>query len=178
MLKLKIQKKPYWLDLGYGVKVKVRPCTSAIFYEAKAYMNSKIAELANLHKANKAVGQTDTNLPDIENQVKREAFADGQLLIGLAIAGIVEWEGVLEADSNEPALLNEDKLAELFSNFWVVAENFRGQYCGIQEMLEAEKNASTSEPNGTLEAGETIAKAAEKTKSSAQLKSANIIKQP
>ena len=48
MLKLKIQKEPYWLELGYGVKVKVKPCTSAVFYEAKAYMNSKLAELAKL----------------------------------------------------------------------------------------------------------------------------------
>lgn len=44
MIRLKIQKEPYWLDLGYGVKVKVKPCTSAVFYEAKAYMNSKLAE--------------------------------------------------------------------------------------------------------------------------------------
>ena len=41
MLKLKIQKEPYWLNLGSGVKVKVKPCTSAIFYEAKAFMNGK-----------------------------------------------------------------------------------------------------------------------------------------
>ena len=33
MLKLKIQKEPYWLEIGYGVKVKVKPCTSAVFYE-------------------------------------------------------------------------------------------------------------------------------------------------
>ena len=46
MLRLKIQTDPYWLELGYGVKVKVKPCTSTVFYEAKAYMNSKLAELA------------------------------------------------------------------------------------------------------------------------------------
>ena len=34
MLKLKINQEPYWLELGYGVKVKVKPCTSAVFYEA------------------------------------------------------------------------------------------------------------------------------------------------
>lgn len=35
MLKLKVNKEPYWLELGYGVKVKVKPCNSAVFYEAK-----------------------------------------------------------------------------------------------------------------------------------------------
>src|SRR5574344_1775744 len=146
MLKLKIPKELYWLDLGYGVKIKVRPCTSAIFYEAKAYMNAKIAEVASLHKAIKSVGQVDNNLPDIENPIKREAFADNQLLIGLAIAGIIEWDGVFEAQNDDLAPLSEEKIAELFSNFWVVAENFRNQYCGIQELLETEKNVSTSEP--------------------------------
>lgn len=37
MLKLKFKNEPYWLDLGMGVRVKVKPCTSSVFYEAKAY---------------------------------------------------------------------------------------------------------------------------------------------
>ena len=142
MLKLKIQKEPYWLEIGYGVKVKVKPCTSAVFYEAKAYMNSKLAELAKIYKSNKDVGISDENAEDIENPRKREALADKFLLIGLGIAGILEWNGVLEAESEDKAPLTEDKIEELFSNFWVVAENFRNQYCGLREVLEAEKNVS------------------------------------
>lgn len=38
MLKLKFKNEPYWLDLGMGVRVKVKPCTSSVFYEAKAYL--------------------------------------------------------------------------------------------------------------------------------------------
>lgn len=34
MLKLNIPKEPYWLNVGYGVKIKVKPCTSNIFYQA------------------------------------------------------------------------------------------------------------------------------------------------
>ena len=67
MLKLKIQKEPYWLEIGYGVKVKVKPCTSAVFYEAKAYMNAKLAELAKIYKSNKDIGINDENAEDIEN---------------------------------------------------------------------------------------------------------------
>ncbi len=155
MLRLKIQTDPYWLELGYGVKVKVKPCTSTVFYEAKAYMNSKLAELAKEYKANKDAGLDVSE--DIENPVKREALADKFLLVGLGVAGILEWDGVMEADEDKPAPLTESKIDELFSNFWAVAENFRHQYCGLQEILAAEKNASTPEPNGTLETGETIA---------------------
>ena len=155
MLKLKINKEPYWLDIGYGVKVKVKPCTSAVFYEAKAYMNAKLADLAKEYKANKDAGLAVSE--DIENPVKREALADKFLLIGLGIAGILEWKGVQEADDDKDAPLTEAKINELFSNFWVVAENFRNQYCGLRELLDAEKNVSTPEPSGTSVTGEVTA---------------------
>ena len=155
MLKLKINKEPYWLELGYGVKVKVKPCTSAVFYEAKAYMNAKLADLAKVYKANKDAGLAVDE--DIENPVKREALADKFLLIGLGIAGILEWQGVQEADSDDKAPLTEVKIDELFSNFWVVAENFRNQYCGLRELLDAVKNDFTPEPSGTSVTGEVTA---------------------
>lgn len=155
MLKLKINKEPYWLELGYGVKVKVKPCNSAVFYEAKAYMNAKLADLGKEYRANKAAGLSVVE--DVENPIKREALADRYLLIGLGIAGILEWNGVFEADEDRAAPLTESKIDELFSNFWAVAENFRNQYCGLQELLEAEKNVFTPEPNGTSATGEAIA---------------------
>ena len=141
MIRLKVNKEPYWLELGYGVKVKVKPCTSAVFYEAKAYMNSKLSELAKVYQANKAAGIEDNSLVDIENPIKREALADKFLLIGLGIAGILEWNGVMDAQKDEVAPLNENKIDELFSNFWAVAENFRYQYCGLHEKAKRSKSA-------------------------------------
>lgn len=176
MLKLKINKEPYWLELGYGVKVKVKPCNSAVFYEAKAYMNAKLADLAKEYKANKAAGLSVVE--DVENPIKREALADRYLLIGLGVAGILEWNGVFEADEDKVAPLTESKIDELFLNFWAVAENFRNQYCGLRELLEAEKNASTPEPNGTSATGETIAPDAPTEKISARSTNAVTPKQP
>ena len=178
MLKLKIQTEPYWLELGSGVKVKVKPCTSAVFYEAKAYMNAKVADMAKRYKDAKDKGMLDDTLPDLEDGKKREAFADQNLILGLALAGIVEWDGILEAESDDKAPLTPAKIEELFTNFWIIAENFRSQYCGIQEMLNAEKNVSTSEPNGTLVQGEATAKVAGSRKSTVPSTSANTIKQP
>lgn len=178
MLRLKIPKEPYWLELGYGVRVKVKPCTSTVFYEAKAYMNSKLAELAKVYQANKAAGISCNKAADIENPVKREAMADKFLLIGLGIAGILEWDGVMEANEDKPAPLTESKIDELFSNFWAVAENFRHQYCGLQEVLAAEKNAYTPAPNGTSAMGEPTATVAENSKTSARSTSADTLRQP
>lgn len=160
MLKLKIQKEPYWLELGMGVRVKVKPCTSSVFYEAKAFMNNKMAEMAKRLKEVQETGVKDSSIPNLENQTKREAFADQQLILGLALAGIIEWDGVLEADTDEIAPLTPTKIEELFTNFWSITETFRQQYCGIQEILEAEKNASSPEQSGTSAPGVTTAKVA------------------
>lgn len=178
MLKLKIQKEPYWLNLGSGVKVKVKPCTSAIFYEAKAFMNERVSEMAKRYKDAKDTGVVDDSLPDLEDLTKREAFADQNLILGLALAGIVEWDGVLEAESDEKAPLTPEKIEELFSNFWLIAENFRQQYCGVQEIIEAEKNVSTPAPSGTSVTGETTAKDAASKKSTAPSTDADTSKQP
>lgn len=68
MLKLKFKNEPYWLDLGMGVRVKVKPCTSSVFYEAKAYMNSKVADMAKRIKDVRENGAKDENLPDLEDK--------------------------------------------------------------------------------------------------------------
>jgi hypothetical protein len=84
----------------------------------------------------------------------------------------------MEADEDKPAPLTESKIDELFSKFWAVAENFRHQYCGLQEILAAEKNASTPALNGTSAMGEPTATAAEEHKTSVRSTNANIQKQP
>lgn len=178
MLKLKIQTEPYWLELGSGVKVKVKPCNSAVFYEAKAFMNERVSDMAKRIKLAKDNGLKDNTLPDLDSPTKREAYADQQLILGLALAGVIEWDGVLEEKSDEKAPLTPAKVEELFTNFWFIAENFRQQYCGIQEILEAEKNVSTPEPSGTSVTGETTAKIADSKKSSVPSTSADTLRQP
>ena len=47
MLKLSLPKEPYWIDVGLDVRLKVRPCTSAVFYQARAFMNQKLQIIAH-----------------------------------------------------------------------------------------------------------------------------------
>lgn len=76
----------------------------------------------------------------------REALAEQYLTVGLARAGIIEWEGILEADADNPAPVTDEKIDELFGAYWVIAETFRQQYTGLRELLEAEKNARGLDP--------------------------------
>ncbi len=154
MLRLKIPKKAYWSECGSGVRVKVRPLTSPIFYQGRAFMEYRL----------RAIGEEslkdDTPSPSIESKVKRQALAEQYLTCGLARAGILEWEGILEANSDVPAPLLPEKIDELFENFWSVAEVFRQQYTGLWEMLEQEKNGSGLVSTGTSETGRSTTKGA------------------
>ena len=155
MLKLKIPKEAYWIECGSGVRVKVRPLTSPLFYQARAFMEHRLREVgeASLKELKQA--------PSLENGVKRQALAEQYLTCGLARAGIINWEGILEADSDSPAPLTPEKVDEVFENFWSIAEVFRQQYTGLWEMLEQEKNGSGLVSTGTSETGRSTAKGAE-----------------
>ena len=162
MLKLNLPKEPYWIDLGAGVRVKVRSCTSAVFYQARAEMNQKLQKLGEEYRSLKDVGATITDLPDLENPSIREALAEQYLTLGLAQSAIIEWEGVLEADDDQNAPATPEKIEELFSAYWVIAETFRQQYTGLKELLEAEKNGSRPAPDGMPATGQPTVPAAEK----------------
>ncbi|WP_019223971.1 hypothetical protein [Bartonella rattaustraliani] len=146
MLKLSLPTEPYWLDVGFDVRIKVRPCTSAIFYQARAFMNQKLQSLGEAYRAQKDVGVAQSDLPNLEESNVREALAEQYLTLGLARAGIIEWEGICEADSDVPASVTSQKIEELFAAYWVIAETFRQQYTGLREMLESEKTPTGSYP--------------------------------
>lgn len=153
MLKLNIKKEPYWLELGMGVRVKVHPCTSPIFYAAKSFMNKRLAEIAERYKENK----DQPDLPNIENLETREALAEQYLNLGLALNAIIDWEGILEADGDSKAPVTPEKIEELMTGFWSIAANFSQQYTGVMELIEAEKKDLNAAPNGTSGAAVNIA---------------------
>lgn len=97
MLKLSSpQRDPYWLDLLSGVRVRVRPVTVAAIIGARA----AAAEAMKTHQADIATGSA--------------AFTRS-----LARSGIVEWDGVGDADGNvvDPSSDNIDALLEVWRAF-------------------------------------------------------------
>lgn len=155
MITLSLPKDPYWIDVGYDVRMKVRPCTTAIFYQARAFMNQKLQALGESYRAERSTGIS--HLPDLEDPHTREALAEQFLTIGLARAGIMEWEGILNVDSDDPAPVTDEKIDELFGAYWMITESFRHQYTGMREVLEAEKNACRPVSTGTSETGHVTA---------------------
>ena len=149
MLKLNIQTEPYWLELGLGVRVKVRPCTSPIFYAARAFMNKRLTEIGEEYRKRKEIGASVDDLPQVDNAEIREALAEEYLARGLARAAIVDWEGILEVDGDATAPITPEKIDELMTGFWSIAASFSQQYTGVRELIDAEKKDLSAEQNGT-----------------------------
>ena len=149
MLKLNIKTEPYWIDLGLGVRVKVRPCTSPIFYAARAFMNKRLQDIGEEYRKRKEIGASVKDLPDVENPEIREALAEEYLARGLARSAIIDWEGILESTGDDKAPVTPEKIDELMTGFWSIAASFSQQYTGVRELIEAEKKDSSAVPNGT-----------------------------
>ncbi|MBN8521614.1 MAG: hypothetical protein J0L77_06950 [Alphaproteobacteria bacterium] len=168
MLKLNIQTEPYWLELGLGVRVKVRPCTSPIFYAARAFMNKRLTEIGEEYRKRKEIGASLDDLPQVDNAEIREALAEEYLARGLARAAIVDWEGILEADGDATAPVTPEKIDELMTGFWSVAASFSQQYTGVRELIDAEKKDLSAVQNGTSGTARNTAKPAPKNAQTAR----------
>ena len=163
MLKLNIKTEPYWLELGLGVRVQVRPCTSPIFYAARAFMNKRLTEIGDDFRKRKEIGASIDDMPQVDNAEVREALAEEYLARGLARAAIVDWDGILDADGDAKAPVTPDKIDELMTGFWSIATNFSQQYTGVRELIEAEKKDLSAGQNGISGTAQLIANPATKT---------------
>ena len=130
MLSLKIPTEPYWIDLKLGVRVQVRPFTSAVFYAAQAVARQKLAS------------------DPIDDAALEEGRRIAAFTTALAKVGILAWDGVLLPDSDEQAPVNDQTVGDLMS-FWTLADEFRTQYTGLKELLDAEKKPFLNDANGT-----------------------------
>ncbi|TAE80786.1 MAG: hypothetical protein EAZ74_06080 [Alphaproteobacteria bacterium] len=95
MLKLDLQKKPYWLELPAGIRVKVRPFTSALMNAAQLSVKKQIEALREEHQLRREAGADLSDMPDIEDEDTRFGWSESMLVKAVARAAIIEWEGVL-----------------------------------------------------------------------------------
>ena len=137
MIRLDLKREPYWLDLAPGVRIRVRPCTTALVMAARASMTT----------AEPARGRS-------EDDNARGAA----LLKALARAAIVDWEGIGDeaGAAIPPSPERIDALLDLYPAF----RAFETGYFLPALVLDAEKNACAPAPNGTSAAAPSTAAAA------------------
>ena len=124
MLRLDLTAEPHWLDLGYGVRLRLAPLTTALMVAARS---------------DAAVETLPATATDEERAL---VFAKA-----IARIAVSEWEGVGDADGNPvpvtPAGI--DALLEV----WPIFEAFQAAYVSKGLLLDAEKNSSAPSPIGT-----------------------------
>ena len=152
MLKLDLQKKPYWLELPAGIRVKVRPFTSALMNAAQLSVKKQIEALRDEHQLRREAGADLSDMPDIEDEDTRFGWSESMLVKAVARAAIIEWEGVLKPEADEPAPITKQTVSELM-DVWFVAQEFWQKYSASLSRLEAEGNSSRLAANGTSGAG-------------------------
>jgi hypothetical protein len=124
MLMLDLSNAPRWLDLLPGVRLKLRPLTTALMVSARA----------------------DPAVEALPPEATTEELA---LAMAKAVArrAVLDWEGVGDAEGN-PVDVSPEGI-DAFLEIWPAFEAFQGAYVAKGLLLEQEKNASAPSPNGT-----------------------------
>ena len=124
MLTLDLSNAPQWCDLIPGVRVRLRPLTTALMVSARG----------------------DPAIADLPEGAATEEAALA-MAKALARRAIIGWEGIGDADGNpiEPS----PEAIEALLDIWPVFEAFQTLYVAKALLLDAEKNASSPSPTGT-----------------------------
>ena len=123
MLTLDLTNEPRWHDLTRGVRVQLRPLTTALMVATRS---------------DPAVEALPEEASDEERAV---AFAKA-----LARRAVLAWDGIGDVGGNsiEPSPEAIDALLDI----WPIFEAFQMTYVSKGLLLEQEKNASALSPNG------------------------------
>lgn len=115
MIRLDLKREPYWLDLAHGVRLNVRPATTALVMAARV-----------------------TALKESQD-VEDSSIRSVALIKKLAELAVIAWESVGDADGNIAEVTPESVSALM--DLWPIADAFERLYLAPTLLLEQEKNA-------------------------------------
>jgi hypothetical protein len=146
-LKLGIPKEPRWLDLGHGVRVFVRPCTTPVYNAAVQEAAAVFRDLLDARNTVQEAGAQVVAIPDLATEAGRQAHRNFLFAKCLARAAILDWEGVL-GDDGEPVAVSHAAIDELMT-FHTMAETFVTTYARPTLDRIVEGNGSAPSLSGT-----------------------------
>jgi len=130
---------PFEIELPYGLKVTVRPLTTAGMAAAQAAARRAVEAIERQARERTEAGLTLEGLPDLSAEGERDGFYQAQLIRELAVRHVTSWTGVdLEAGPAPPTRENIAAVMELYP----VGERFFQEFTLRQVLLNAAKNGS------------------------------------
>jgi len=123
MLTLDLTNEPRWHDLASGVRVQLRPLTTALMV------------------ATRSDPKVETLPEKASDEERAVAFAKA-----LARRAVLAWEGIGDADGN--AIDPGPEAIDALLDIWPIFEAFQLSYVSKGLLLEQEKNVSALSPTG------------------------------
>jgi hypothetical protein len=137
---------PYELELPYGLKVTVKPLTTAGMAAAQAAARRTIEAIERQARERSDAGSALDGLPDLSAEGERDGFYQAQLIRELAVRHVVSWMGVeLEGGPAPPTRPNIAAVMDLYP----VGERFFQEFTLRQVLLNAAKNGFGPSAAGT-----------------------------
>jgi hypothetical protein len=139
MIDLSQRSDPYELELPYGLRVTVRPLTTAGMAAAQAAARRAVEAIERQVRERTEAGVALDSLPDLSTEGERDGFYQAQLIRELAVRHVASWTGVeLEGGPAAPTPANIAAVMELYP----VGERFFQEFTLRQVLLNAAKNGS------------------------------------
>jgi hypothetical protein len=146
MIDLSQSTAPYELDLPYGLKVTVKPLTTAGMAAAQAAARRAVEAIERQARERTEAGLALDGLPDLSTEGERDGFYQAQLIRELAVRHVTSWTGVeLTGRPAPPTPANIAAVMELYP----VGERFFQEFTLRQVLLNAAKNGSGPSAAGT-----------------------------
>ncbi len=156
MFRLSLNRDLRWLNLAHGVKVEVRPLTTAINQAALAEARKRVAVLAVEAEAAERAGQPlDPMAPNGANAAWLDGMWTQFYSEALGRYGINRWEG-LRGDDGEVLPVTHEAIA-VFAAHPELGPAFSNRYASDLAAEAAEGNGSGASVNGDTAAAPTPA---------------------
>src|SRR5918994_4943664 len=94
MIDLSQRSEPCELELPYGLRVTVRPLTTAGMAAAQAAARRAVEAIERQARERTDAGLPLDGLPDLSPEGERDGFYQAQLIRELAVRHITSWTGV------------------------------------------------------------------------------------
>jgi hypothetical protein len=146
MIDLSQRTEPYELELPYGLKVTVKPLTTAGMAAAQAAARRAVEAIERQAHERTEAGLALNGLPDLSPEGERDGFYQAQLIRELAVRHVMSWTGVeLEGGPAPPTPEHIAAVMELYP----VGERFFQEFTLRQVLLNAAKNGCGPSAAGT-----------------------------
>lgn len=151
MLRLGLPREPRWLALGNGVRILVRPLSTAIYRAATASALRQATAVAEEKGLIEEAGGSVLDIPDPLDRDGIEGLRQQFMLQALAQHAIAEWQGVGD-EGGAPAPVTPASVAAFIRDFPLHAGRFEAGYLREIIDLAVEGNGSGAAPSGTTAA--------------------------